>query len=319
MRCRNSARWGFSIIDLLVVLAIIVLAISILVPEMVGARDQARYTKWQAFNYLLRQDKDICLLYDFQDQDGTQTDAKGNLKAWNRAQGDPFTSAQNDYEPEVYDAIFGALWPEPQMPLHAPDWTWSEARWKGKGGAIFRGPDKDTMGTSNFNGIEWPPPPPGGEYTRDFCVTWTCEKLENGGNNQFLWFHDNRIGAVNGCWGRWLFMETGANGTVKTSTGNYDASTGIQVPNAAPTDEQFYVFSYCHKADGTAKLYVNGELLQEKLQPNPDGEWGGFFVGETAGNLQSNAIYDSIFIDKTVPDEQKIKDYHQVNMVRKKK
>lgn len=72
--CRRSpapAR-GYTILDLLVSIAIIGLLISILLPALARTREQAKYVRWQAISRDLSMDENLAVYYNFQhDRGGT--------------------------------------------------------------------------------------------------------------------------------------------------------------------------------------------------------------------------------------------------------
>ena len=69
-RSARDSRHGFSMLDLLVVLAIIGLLLTILLPAMARAREQSKYVRWQAFSRDLSMDEHMAVYYNFQNDRG---------------------------------------------------------------------------------------------------------------------------------------------------------------------------------------------------------------------------------------------------------
>ena len=133
---RRQAHGGHTLIELAVVISIIVLLLAILLPTFASVRSRARYAKWQGYSHNLRTDPRMVGYYNFEQQDGEETDANGRNVIWNRAEGDPIALARKVTEPQDYNGILGNGNVDPTL---NPKWDFG--RWKGKGSLSFDGTD----------------------------------------------------------------------------------------------------------------------------------------------------------------------------------
>jgi prepilin-type N-terminal cleavage/methylation domain-containing protein len=119
-RARASApiRRTFSLIELLVTVAIIAILASLLLPSLGRAQVKARETRWFAYEKQLRLDEDLMLYYSFADP------VAPGLAAANEAFGDPLTPTR----PEDYSGT-----------AVATQWITGAGRWPGAPAVYFDG------------------------------------------------------------------------------------------------------------------------------------------------------------------------------------
>lgn len=114
----EGRRRPFTLIEMMGVVVVVMVLISIMVPVIMQARQQGKFSRWLAFNKTLTRDPACVINFNF--QDGYKTD-----RLTNSAEGYEFEkSVAKDY-----DGI-----------AHNPDWS-VNGRWRGKRALQFNGLD----------------------------------------------------------------------------------------------------------------------------------------------------------------------------------
>lgn len=301
---------AFTIIELLVVIAIISLLVAILLPSLAAARDRARYVKWKAFSHGLRTDTDNVLYYNMEEQDGTQTKAAQSNASlsvgelWNRAAGDPMIQAKVAVESEDYNGEFAwALGSatQGQKDIASPSWTFTDARWKGKGGLEFNPVgDRQHVVAAGFEAAEGVT----GSSFNTFSVAWWYYPTNNGADAQMgatslaspspsatpnlL----NWSGAPGGTHGRWLFLNSNAGDPANIRCGVYSSAPDRLDASAKTAENDWNFFAYTRQfreggANNTHAIYHNAEE-GARATPSANGltteNWEGWAIGDPGGS-----------------------------------
>jgi len=160
-------RGGFTIVELMVVISIIMLLISFLLPSLAEARDHARYAKWAGYSHNLRVDPKLLVYYNFEQQ-GVAGPDMGYL--WNRSALDAMDMARRDIEPEYFNSRFwvgnqpdgGSGGANLFSPETNPGRRWKRGRWRSKDALEFddqgfntQTPHDDSMNFEREPGHSW--------------------------------------------------------------------------------------------------------------------------------------------------------------------
>lgn len=122
-------REGFSLIELLIVIAIIAIVASMIMPALQTAGKKAKYARWLGYKNSLRCDDGLIAYYDFEEGEGAI------LK--NKAIGPP---EDTSYDPEKLNGT-----------INGPTWTFG--RWAGKGALDFDG-NNDYVAVPNSSSLK---------------------------------------------------------------------------------------------------------------------------------------------------------------------
>lgn len=262
-------RRAFTMVELLVVVGIIGLLISLLLPALAKAREQARYVRWQAFSRDMSMDEHMAAYYTFQNDRGNTT--LTNMAAANH---DP-TYLPNAMDLAMLDGSVG------NAPVTNPamvDYFWSgDGRFQGKPAASF------LDSGANDNMILTPKLPSGSgmlarllrksqEITIAVWINVPPTSLQQRGS--LIYWSDNSINSnrtinVHLPWQGYVFWDT----YNPPSDWNRLSTTFLY-----GTDSQWSL--WCFTKDnytGLQKIYLNGQLQTAAVAPTgPSSLWQDF-------------------------------------------
>lgn len=128
---------GFTIVELLVVMAILLILMSLALPSFLNAREHARYVKWRAYSTMQSRDASAALHYNFEDQTGDETNKRGLPMLRNNAVGGDVQGLGRGGNLEPGHGQLG----DNNDPATQPVWNFKDGRFKNKGAMDFDGTD----------------------------------------------------------------------------------------------------------------------------------------------------------------------------------
>jgi prepilin-type N-terminal cleavage/methylation domain-containing protein len=239
-------RRGFTIIELLVVMSIILLLASLLIPSLVEAQNRARYVKWQAYSRFLQSEPALRTYYEFDHQSGDEIGKTGGgcppagcLEVKNSAVGDPFAAATEKFDKWNNNGL--GFIPTRTDSTGTSGWTTRKARWFGKSGLMFDSTDgtDDYVALHQFYGAN-----EAGEFT---IAAWV-----NIENNGVIGSFDHDQGAAELRLGGKVQWHTNAEGSAPDQQDSYLGSGNVK-------DGQWHLLAGTYSAEANEKrIWIDG-------------------------------------------------------------
>jgi len=271
---------GFSLIELIVVIAIISLLMAISMPALAGARERSEYARWQAYSHSLRTHPDLLAYYNFEHE--TYSD-----KLFNAAVGDALRA---NYSSEQFDGV-----------IDTPNWT-SQGRWTGKPALSFI-PELYSRGVRIS-------PKTGSTHTKEITVMGWVRFFGPPSHDDVI--ADKRVRKDNNrCWSlefhgdnlRWQTSSNGlAGGRVRLKTDVRDMY-GLWMHFAATFD------------GNEMRLYINGGLRDQGLQSKIIESTQPIYIagaGANGARDKLNALMDELAIFRRALTLQEIRQHYLV-------
>lgn len=258
-----SHRKGWTIIELMMVMSIILVLLAFLLPVLTNATDRARYVKWASYSHTLKADPTLALYHSFEEQTGEEVYPDGSLRVRNEATGDPMLQARGIQDPFNGDGLGNMPTTHPNNGLISGGFTHRYARWPGKGGILFNGLDQKIAMRERYTANSV------GEVT---VAAWV---RSNSTQNQFIASTDRSV-----CWRLALRDDGGANhaafdtSAVGASTVTDDLRTNIKATDLIDDQWHLIVGTYSVRSN-VKRIYYDGQLDKSVSNPHDGLALGG--------------------------------------------
>ncbi|MBI1375099.1 MAG: prepilin-type N-terminal cleavage/methylation domain-containing protein [Phycisphaera sp.] len=300
VRSGVRGRAGFTLIEMLVVVTIILVLVGLLVPTLDRAIQKAAYAAWTGFSKNIATDPDMVLYYNFERGDGNDHHLR------NLAQGDPhsqYTYVSKDYHLDLYDnnAVIGTPGADPSD--GKPEWK--DGRWAGKGALHFDGAPSgqyamgsDRIGQAHVNFA--------GSFTVGAWVRTDQAEPDGTDYNAIVTHGDNT----------WRMHLAGGGGQVKFDC---NGLAYLQSNSRIDDGEWHFVTGVFDKAKKEQRIYVDGRLENTATGLTGDLSFSSkpVAVGQNSDAISSDRGWrgsiDEVFVMKRALDDATVKDFYSSN------